>query len=228
MTTIDPTARIEDGAVIGEGTSIGPYCVIGRHVVIGANCKLIAHVHITAQTTIGDGCTIYPFVSLGTPPQSLSYRGELTGLAIGQGCTIREQVTMNAGTMAGGGITRVGERGYFVQPTVLTNTTGDMKVVREEIFGPVVCAIPFDSPDEIIAPANDTNYGLAAGVFTRDISKAHRTAKRLRAGTVWINTYHVFDAAMPFGGYKQSGWGREMGHQVLNNYLETKSVVTAL
>ena len=109
-----------------------------------------------------------------------------------------------------------------------TNTNPDMKVEREEIFGPVVCAIPFDDPDEIVPVANDTNYGLAAGVFTRDISKAHRTAKRLRAGTVWINTYHVFDAAMPFGGYKESGWGREMGHQVLNNYLETKSVVTAL
>jgi len=123
---------------------------------------------------------------------------------------------------------RHGHRGYFVQPTILTNTNPNMKVEREEIFGPVVCAIPFDDPDEIVPVANDTNYGLAAGVFTRDISKAHRTAKRLRAGTVWINTYHVFDAAMPFGGYKESGWGREMGHQVLNNYLETKSVVTAL
>jgi len=123
---------------------------------------------------------------------------------------------------------RFGHRGYLVQPTILTNTNPDMKVEREEIFGPVVCAIPFEDPDEIVPVANDTNYGLAAGVFTRDISKAHRTAKRLRAGTVWINTYHVFDAAMPFGGYKESGWGREMGHQVLNNYLETKSVVTAL
>jgi phenylacetaldehyde dehydrogenase len=131
-----------------------------------------------------------------------------------------------AESVVGGG--RHGNRGYFVQPTVLTNTHNDMKVVREEIFGPVVCAIPFDSPEEIVPIANDTNYGLAAGVFTRDISKAHRTAKRLRAGTVWINTYHVFDAAMPFGGYKESGWGREMGSQVLNNYLETKSVVTAL
>jgi UDP-N-acetylglucosamine acyltransferase len=111
---IDPTARIEDGAVIGEGTSIGPYCTVGSHVVIGADCKLVAHVHITARTSIGDGCTIYPFVSLGTPPQSLSYRGELTKLQIGRGCTIREQVTMNAGTVAGGGITRVGDRGYFM------------------------------------------------------------------------------------------------------------------
>jgi phenylacetaldehyde dehydrogenase len=134
--------------------------------------------------------------------------------------------TDGAEAVVGGG--RASDRGYFVQPTILTNTTNDMKVVREEIFGPVVCAIPFDSPEEIVPIANDTPYGLAAGVFTKDISKAHRTAKRLRAGTVWINTYHVFDAAMPFGGYKESGWGREMGSQVLNNYLETKSVVTAL
>jgi len=114
MTKIDLTARIEDGAVIGDGTEIGPYCIIGPHVVIGANCKLIGHVHITAQTTIGDDCTIYPFSSLGTPPQSLSYRGELTKLQIGSGCTIRESVTMNAGTVAGGGITTVGDRGYFM------------------------------------------------------------------------------------------------------------------
>jgi len=126
----------------------------------------------------------------------------------------------------GGG--RIGDRGYFVAPPVLTHTTPDMKVEREEIFGPVVAAIPFDDPDEIVPVANDTNYGLAAGVFTRDINKASRTAQRLRAGTVWINTYHVFDAAMPFGGYKESAWGREMGDQVLENYLETKSVITRL
>src|SRR6201991_4951260 len=119
--------------------------------------------------------------------------------------------SQGAEAVIGGG--REGDRGYFVQPTILTNTNPDMKVVREEIFGPVVCAIPFNSPEEIVPIANDTPYGLAAGVFTRDISKAHRTAKRLRAGTVWINTYHVFDAAMPFGGYKESGWGREMGSQ---------------
>ena len=113
----------------------------------------------------------------------------------------------NAGAevVVGGG--RAADRGYFVQPTILANTSNDMSVVREEIFGPVVCAIPFDSADEIVPVANDANYGLAAGVFTRDISKAHKTAARLCAGTVWINTYHVFDAAMPFGGYKESGWG---------------------
>jgi len=131
-----------------------------------------------------------------------------------------------ATAMAGGD--RSGDRGYFVQPTILTDTTNDMSVVREEIFGPVVCAMPFDQPEDVVQVANDSNYGLAAGVFTSDLSKAHRTAKLLRAGTVWINTYHVFDAAMPFGGYKESGWGREMGPQVLDNYLETKSVVAAL
>jgi phenylacetaldehyde dehydrogenase len=134
----------------------------------------------------------------------------------------------SAGAQAAIGGARVGERGYFVQPTVLTHTNPSMSVEREEIFGPVVCAIPFDDPSQILPAANATNYGLAASVFTRDISLAYRTAKRLKAGTVWINTYHVFDAAMPFGGYKESGWGREMGHQVLENYLETKSVVTRL
>jgi len=131
-----------------------------------------------------------------------------------------------AESVVGGG--RYGDRGYFVQPTVLTKTNPNMQVVREEIFGPVVTAEPFETVEDIVPVANDTRYGLAAGVFTRDISKAHRTAKRLRAGTVWINCYHVFDAAMPFGGYKESGWGREMGHHVLDNYLETKSVVAAL
>ncbi len=131
-----------------------------------------------------------------------------------------------AEAVVGGG--RVGDRGFFVEPTILTNTRPDMSVVREEIFGPVVTAIPFSDPEELMPEANGTNYGLAAGVFTKDISKAHLTAERLRAGTVWVNTYHVFDAAMPFGGYKESGWGREMGHNVLDNYLETKSVVVKL
>jgi len=131
MPTIDPTARVEDGAVIGEGTSIGPYCTVGRHVVIGTDCKLIAHVHITAETSIGAGCTIYPFASLGTPPQSLSYGGELTKLQIGEGCTIRESVTMNAGTVSGGGITRVGDRGYFMN---CSHVGHDCRVGNDVIF----------------------------------------------------------------------------------------------
>jgi len=127
-----------------------------------------------------------------------------------------------AKALSGGG--RHGNKGYFVEPTVLTNVKPEMKVYQEEIFGPVVVAVPFNDPSEIEPAANDTVYGLAAGVWTKDISKAHATAARLRAGTVWVNCYSIFDAALPFGGYKQSGWGREMGHEVLHNYTETKSV----
>jgi phenylacetaldehyde dehydrogenase len=123
---------------------------------------------------------------------------------------------------------RHGDKGYFVKPTVLVDTREDMKVIREEIFGPVVAAIPFSDPKELVARANDTVYGLAAGIWTRDVGKAHRTAAALRAGTVWINCYNVFDAAMPFGGYKQSGWGREMGHDALELYTEVKAVCTAI
>ncbi len=119
-------------------------------------------------------------------------------------------------------------QGFFVNPTVLIDTDEKMEVVKEEIFGPVVAAMPVKNADELIARANDTYYGLAAGVWTSDVAEAHRIAKAIRAGTVWVNCYNVFDAAMPFGGYKQSGWGREMGHEVLNNYLETKSVCISI
>lgn len=120
-------------------------------------------------------------------------------------------------------------RGYFVNPTVLVDTKPDMKVVREEIFGPVLVAIPFKEVDDrLIATANDTIYGLAAGVWSRDIAKANQLANALKAGSVWVNCYHVFDAALPFGGYKQSGWGREMGQAVLSNYLEAKAITSRI
>jgi phenylacetaldehyde dehydrogenase len=121
----------------------------------------------------------------------------------------------------------LGGKGYFVPPTILVDTSPTMKVVREEIFGPVLVATPFDEADDaLVAEANNSVYGLAAGVWGKDEAIARQVAHRLRAGTVWINCYHVFDAALPFGGYKQSGWGREMGQAVLSNYIETKAITS--
>jgi phenylacetaldehyde dehydrogenase len=139
---------------------------------------------------------------------------------------------VDAGTAEGakavvGGGKRSGP-GYFVDPTILVDVKPEMKVVREEIFGPVVTAIPFNEPEEVVSFANSTEYGLASAVWTRDIGKAHQVAAQLRAGTVWINCYNVFDPALPFGGYKQSGWGREMGHAALELYTETKSICAQL
>src|ERR1700678_1537314 len=138
------------------------------------------------------------------------------------------EIGLSEGATAVTGGKKLGDRGYFVEPTVLINTKDDMRVVQEEIFGPVVAAIPFDDPEELTPRANDSVYGLAAGIWTKDISKAHRLAPALQPGTGWINCYNIFDAALPFGGYKQSGWGREMGKDVLNNYTQTKAVCAQL
>lgn len=118
--------------------------------------------------------------------------------------------------------------GWFHEPTVFTQVKPDMKIVQEEIFGPVVAAIPFNDFDEVIAQANSTIYGLAAGIWTRDVTRAHRAAAALKAGTVWINCFNIFDAAAPFGGYKQSGYGREMGRHALELYTQTKCVWVGL
>jgi acyl-CoA reductase-like NAD-dependent aldehyde dehydrogenase len=130
-----------------------------------------------------------------------------------------------AALVAGGARTDIGTgKGYFVQPTVFADVTPAMTIAREEIFGPVLAALEFADLDEAIARANDTTYGLAAGVWTRDVKKAHYVARKLQAGTVWVNTYNVYDTAAPFGGYKQSGFGREMSAHALEHYTQVKSV----
>jgi aldehyde dehydrogenase (NAD+) len=123
---------------------------------------------------------------------------------------------------------RVGSRGYFVRPTVFADVKDDMKIAQEEIFGPVMTILKFRDMDELVDRANKTMYGLAAGVWTRDISKAHAIANSVRAGTVWVNCYDVFDAAAPFGGFKQSGIGRELGEYGLQQYTEVKTVTIKL
>jgi acyl-CoA reductase-like NAD-dependent aldehyde dehydrogenase len=119
-------------------------------------------------------------------------------------------------------------QGLFVQPTVFADVTDDMRIAREEIFGPVMCVLPFDDEDEVVERANATEFGLAAAVFTRDIARGHRVIARLEAGTCWINTYNLTPIAMPFGGYKRSGIGRENGRAALDHYSQLKSVYVEL
>jgi len=131
MSTIDPTARIEDGAVIGEGATIGPFCMIGPEVVIGPGCRLLGHVQVSGRTQLGANCTVYPFASLGGPPQIVGHTDSTTRLEIGERCIIRESVTMNVGSARGGGVTRVGNRGYFMN---CVHVAHDCKVGDDVIF----------------------------------------------------------------------------------------------
>jgi phenylacetaldehyde dehydrogenase len=214
----DPQAAIA-GAANAIFFNHGQCCVAGSRLYIEADSfdEVVAGVaDIAKSIKLGDGfdsdTEMGPLVS---EEQLNTVRGYL------------DSGRDEGGKILAGG-NQEGERGYFFQPTVIANTRPDMRVVQEEIFGPVVVAAPFQSLDEIAATANDSPYGLGAGIWTKDVSKAHALARKIRAGTVWINCYNVFDAALPFGGYKQSGWGREMGHEALEAYTEVKAVCTQL
>jgi acyl-CoA reductase-like NAD-dependent aldehyde dehydrogenase len=158
---------------------------------------------LSAETKMG------PLVSRAQQQRVLHYIGIGTG----------EKATALTGGKAPPGA------GYFVEPTVFSGVTNTMRIAQEEIFGPVVCAIPFDDLPDAIAQGNDSPYGLAAGVWTRDMRKAHQAAAALEAGTVWVNCYNAFDNAAPWGGFKQSGWGREKGPYGLDLFTQIKSVI---
>jgi len=130
--------------------------------------------------------------------------------------------------VAGGNAAKVNGKGYYVEATVFDDAKPGMRIVDEEIFGPVLAVVTFDDVDAGVRLANQTIYGLAAGVWTRDITKALRVARAIRAGTVWVNTYNLYDSAAPFGGFKQSGYGRDLGREALDGYTESKTVWVGL
>jgi len=129
-----------------------------------------------------------------------------------------------AALVAGGRAATVNGKGHFVEATIFDAVTPEMTIAREEIFGPVLAVLAFDDFEQGVALANQSMYGLAAGIWTKDLSKAHRVARAIKAGTVWVNTYNVYDSGAPFGGYKASGFGRDLGREGLDGYLETKTV----
>jgi phenylacetaldehyde dehydrogenase len=197
----------------GQMCTAGSRLLVQRSILEETTERLTAAVR---RVALGDGLaggvTVGPLVSEEQRQQVLGYiaQGEAEGAVVA----------------VGGGVPD--RPGYYVEPTLFTGVTNTMTIAREEIFGPVVGIIPFEDEDEAVSLANDQTYGLAAGVWTNDLARAHRMGRRLRAGTVWVNTYNLFDPALSFGGVGESGMGRDLGEEALRSFCELKSVVIAL
>src|SRR6478735_687873 len=216
-----PDADI-DAALRGATTGIfygkGEVCAAGSRLLVDRSIKVEFMEKLAARTRkMVAGDPLDPKTRYG----ALASKKQLDTVQRYVETATRE----GASLVAGGSRTDIGTgKGYFFQPTVFDNVTPEMTIAREEIFGPVLATIEFADLDEAIARANDSPYGLAAAVWTRDIKKAHYAARKLQAGTVWINTYNIYDTAAPFGGYKASGFGREMSAHALEHYTQVKSV----
>ncbi|MFI6817461.1 aldehyde dehydrogenase family protein [Nonomuraea sp. NPDC050328] len=208
------------GAVLGGYFNEGQCCVNGSRLYVqrGVFDQVVEGVAAAARAIrVGDGFD--PASQMG-PLVSREQHEKVLGYIRG---ALQEGAVLNAGSADA-----VGDRGFFVSPTLITSVNERMAVQTDEIFGPVVTALPFDTEDEVVAAANNTVYGLAAGVWSKDIGTAHRVGARLRAGTVWLNTWHADDVTLPRGGFKQSGWGRELGSFGLDDYTELKTVIAEL
>ena len=212
-------AQAIPGAAIGGFANSGQVCMAGTRIfahrsvfdeVVGGLSKM------AGSMKIGSG--LDPSVQMG-PLISDKQLDRVLGY-------IDEARRVGAEVVTGGG--RIDRRGYFVSPTILTGVGPDMRVYREEVFGPVLAVMPFDDEDEAVRLANDTKFGLAAAVWTRDLARANHMARKIEAGTVWLNCQLAGDLSLPFGGYKQSGWGRENGFDGVDAFLETKTVLAKL
>jgi aldehyde dehydrogenase (NAD+) len=211
-----------DAAIRGATTGIfygkGEVCAAGSRLLVDKSIKHEFVDKVAARAKkMSPGDPMDPKTRLGAISSRKQLETNLRYIDIGK--------KEGAQLVAGGGRADIGTgKGYFLQPTIFDGVTPEMTIAREEIFGPVLATIEFADVDEAIARANDSNYGLAAAVWTKDIKKAHYVARKLQAGTVWINTYNIYDTAAPFGGYKQSGFGREMSMHALEHYTQVKSV----
>ncbi|USQ80488.1 aldehyde dehydrogenase family protein [Ornithinimicrobium faecis] len=208
------------GAALAGYFNEGQCCVNGSRLYVqrGVFDEVIAGVAEAAKA-IRVGDAFDPATTMG-PLVSQEQHEKVMGYVRG--------AVADGATLTTGSADRAAEQGYFFSPTLITDVTEDMAVQTDEIFGPVITAIPFDTEDEVVAAANNTVYGLAAGIWSKDIGTAHRVGSKLRAGTVWLNTWHADDVTLPRGGFKQSGWGRELGAFGLDDYTELKTVIAEL
>jgi len=209
------------GAIMGIYFNQGQVCAAGSRVYVQKSVyDQVVEQMVNYSKTVRQGAGIDPETEMGPLVSQEQYDRVMNYINLGR--------SEGAQLQCGGGRPAGCDKGYFVQPTVFTSTDDDITIMKEEIFGPVVVVSPFDDVEDIVKRANNSMYGLAAGVWTNDIRKAHKVANALKAGRVWVNCYNIMDAAAPWGGYKQSGFGREMGSYALEMYTEVKSVWVSL